>query len=231
MISLNRSRICRVPSTPEAFGIRLWSGMYQQHCHISPAWRPWTPVQMGCGRGVGGGVGLGGFQGVDIYEGVRVPVEAEKFSAFRWRVLEDLLFSLGFCQVGSMFGDVLGLLVFLLAATFLLCFLASLLFRACTVNSLIPPTGLLLPLVFLGRHAHIFKCLGQTGLHLFPYLFCLTTTSDDWDHFCNESLLVETGHQHQVTIYMYGNYKRKAWVWAMGVDVGVGMGRGVWARA
>ena len=51
--------------------------------------------------------------------------EAEKVSAAGWRVFEDFLFSLGFCQIDSMFGEVLGLLIFLLAATSLPGFPAS----------------------------------------------------------------------------------------------------------
>ena len=80
-----------------------------------------------------------------------------------WRVLEDFLFSLGFYQIDSMFGKALGLLIFLLAVTFLPGFLASPLFLDYTVNSCIPPPGLFSPPVFLGRPAHIFSCLQQTG--------------------------------------------------------------------
>ena len=53
-----------------------------------------------------------------------------------------------------MFGEALGLLIFLLAGTFLSGF-PSPLFIDCTVNSHIPPPGLFSPRVFLGRPAHI----------------------------------------------------------------------------
>ena len=82
-------------------------------------------------------------------------------SAAGWRVHEDFLFSLGFCQIGSMFGEALGLLIFLLASTILEDFPASLLFLDWTVDSSIPSPGLFVPLVFLGRPTHIFSCFSR----------------------------------------------------------------------
>ena len=68
--------------------------------------------------------------------------KAEKVRAARRRVLEDILFSLGFCQIHSMFGEVLGLLIFLFATTILPGFPASLIFLGCTIDSCVPPPGL-----------------------------------------------------------------------------------------
>ena len=79
--------------------------------------------------------------------------EAEEIKVAGWKVLVDFLFSLGFCQMNSMFGKVLGLLIFVLAATILpviLCvFSASLLFLDCIVDSRIPSPGLFRHLCFL----------------------------------------------------------------------------------
>ena len=116
--------------------------------------------------------------------------DAEKVRTAGWRVLADFLFSLGFYQVDNLFGEALGLLIFLLAVTFLPGFPASPLFLDCTVDRCIPPPGVFSPLVFLGRPAHIISCLQQTGLQLFPDLFCPATTSIAWGSLCNESHLV-----------------------------------------
>ena len=83
-----------------------------------------------------------------------------------------------------MFGEVLGLLIFLLTATFLPGFPASPLYIDCTVNSCIPPPRLFSPPLFLGRPAHIFSCLQQTGLQLSSDLFCSTDTSAAWGRLC-----------------------------------------------
>ena len=227
MIFSIRSRICWAPSTPEAFSFQLQSVMYQQPCHISSAWWPWSPAQMVCdGTGLprdrlpwgrpgpsrtlhsrGAIVFFPGsllgpviqaqlssiisdrFLTLDIQGfASRLVGEAETVSVTGWRVLEDFLFSLGFGQIDSMFGDALHLLKLLYAATFLPGFPASPLFLDCVVDSRIPPPGLFLPPVFLGRPAHIFSCLQQTGLQFFKGLFCPITTSIAWGCLRNESL-------------------------------------------
>ena len=113
--------------------------------------------------------------------------EAEKVRAAGWKVLGDFLFSLGFCQIDSMFVEMLGLL---LAATILPGFSVSPLFLDYTVDFSIPPPGLFLPPVFLSWPAHIFRCLRQTGLQLSPDLFCSTATNIVWGRLCDKSLLV-----------------------------------------
>ena len=102
--------------------------------------------------------------------------EEEQVSVTRWRVRENFLISLGFCQIDSMFGEVLGLLIFILAATFLPGFPASPFLLDCTVDSCIPPLGLFSPLVFLGGSAHILSSLQQTGFQFLPDPFCPTTS-------------------------------------------------------
>ena len=106
--------------------------------------------------------------------------------ADEWRNLGDFLFCLEFCQVDSMFGEAFGLLIFLLDTTFLPGFPASLLFIDCTIDSHIPPPDFFSPPVFLGRPTHIFSCLQQTGLQLFPDLFCPTTTNMAWGRLRDE---------------------------------------------
>ena len=117
--------------------------------------------------------------------------EVGKVRPAGWRVLEDFLFSLGFCQTDSMFGEAIGFLLFLLAATIFPGFPTSLLYLDCPVDSRIPPPGLFSPPVFLGaRPTHIFSCLQQTGLQPSPDLFCSTATSTAWGRLRDESLLV-----------------------------------------
>ena len=89
-----------------------------------------------------------------------------------------------------MFGEALSLLIILLAATNLSYFPATPLFLECTVNSRIPPPGLFSPPEFFGRPEDIINCLQQTGLRLFPDLFCPSSTSIARGRLCNESLLV-----------------------------------------
>ena len=48
-----------------AFQLQSW--MYQQPCHISSTWWPWSPAQVGCGEPV--------LSRIEFREGVRVPVE------------------------------------------------------------------------------------------------------------------------------------------------------------
>ena len=114
----------------------------------------------------------------------------KKSRAAGWRILEDFVFNLGFCQIDSRFGEALGFLIFLLAATFLLYFPASLLFLDCTVNSRIPPPGFFSPPMCLGRPAHIFSCLQQTGLQLSTDLFYVAAISFAWSHLSDERLVV-----------------------------------------
>ena len=147
------------------------------------AWfcRPDTILQHHCGQI--SHVGDPGFR-------ISLVGEVEKVSAVRWRVLEDFFFSRGFCQIDSMFGKALGILIFLLAATILPGFPASLLLLDCTLDNHIPTPGLFSPPVFLGRPPFIFSCLQLTGPQLFPDLFCPTTTSISWGRLCNETILV-----------------------------------------
>ena len=123
--------------------------------------------------------------------------EVENVRAAGRRVLENFLLSLGFCQVDSMFGEPLGIKIFLLAATILPGFAASPLFPDYTVNSHIPPPGLFLPPVIVSRPAHIFNCLQQTGLFLdsfpqissFPLPLALLDVVDAMKTFWNSQWL------------------------------------------
>ena len=87
-----------------------------------------------------------------------------------------------------MFGKALGLPIFLLAATVLPGFPASLPFLRLHCQQSHSTTRSLSPPVYLGRPTHIFNCLQQTG-HFFPGPFYPTTTGIAWDRLSNESLL------------------------------------------
>ena len=66
---------------------------------------PGTTLQRGCGQVL--------ILNIQVFMS-RLVGEAEKVRAVGWRVLEDFLFSLGICQIDSMFGEALDLLIFLL---------------------------------------------------------------------------------------------------------------------
>ena len=103
---------------------------------------------------------------------------------------EDFLFSLGFCQIDSIFGEAPSLLIIHLAGPIHPGFPESLLFRVCAVGRCLPLQGLLSPPLFLGRPAHISGYLQETKLQLIPDPFCPTTTSIAWVHLCDESILI-----------------------------------------
>ena len=73
--------------------------------------------------------------------------------------LWELLLCLEFCHINPMFDNTLGILIFLLAATFIPGFPVFMLLLYCTVYCCVPPPGLSSPLVFLSEAAHAFNCL------------------------------------------------------------------------
>ena len=192
--------------------------MYQQPCHISSAWWPWSPAQMGC---------LGpAFHRVDFCEGVwwnptfkryswclfhaaclallsrhnfpaslwtcSLPLTS-KFSRLirlaRWKrserlgegkVFWDSLLSLGFCLIDSMFGEVLSILIFHLAAIVLPHFPASPLFLIVLSSAAFHHQVFFCHQCFLAD-PHTSQLPSTKWNSAFPrYLFCPTTTSIAW---------------------------------------------------